>query len=65
MQKFEREYAVLIGNVLYDGEKRRTRNATTLSVFGKSLSFDLRGGFPLLVGRKIFYNGVLGELAGD
>ena len=45
------------------GELRRTRNADTLALFGESLTADLRKGFPLLTGRKLFYRGVFGELA--
>lgn len=63
MQKIEEDYARLVQHVLLEGEDRETRNMSTRSVFGTSLSFDLRLGFPLLAGRKIFYKGVLGELA--
>lgn len=63
MQKIEEDYARLVQHVLLMGEDRDTRNMSTRSVFGTSLSFDLRLGFPLLAGRKIFYKGVLGELA--
>jgi len=63
MQKFESDYASLVLKVLIAGETRETRNVPTLSVFGESLSFDLREGFPILEGRKIFTKGILGEFA--
>ena len=63
MQKVEYDYRNLVQEVLIEGEDRETRNMSTRSIFGTSLSFDLRKGFPLLEGRKIFYKGVLGELA--
>ncbi len=65
MNNFERDYASLVSRVLVVGEKRVGRNGGTRSLFGESFSFDMSGdsSFPLLLGRKIFYKGVLGELA--
>lgn len=63
MEMFEFDYADLVQRVLEYGELRETRNQSTKSLFGESLSFDLRDGFPLLSGRKMFPQGVLGELA--
>lgn len=63
MQPFELSYVQLVKKVLRDGELRKTRNAETFSVFGTSLIADLREGFPILQGRKLFPAGVLGELA--
>lgn len=63
MQSFEAKYTTLVQKVLLEGEDRATRNVATRSIFGTSLSFDLRRGFPLLEGRQIFYKGVMGELA--
>jgi thymidylate synthase len=63
MEQFEKDYNYLIQKVLMTGERRETRNQETVSVFGTSIEFDLRKGFPLLSGRKMFPNGVLGELA--
>lgn len=63
MQPFERAYCELVQQVLHDGELRGTRNANTLSIFGTSLTADLRDGFPILQGRTLYPDGVLGELA--
>jgi thymidylate synthase len=64
MNQYERDYAGLIRDVLYRGERRQTRNGFTLSSFGKSFKVTgLSKSFPLLQGRKLFYKGVLGEFA--
>lgn len=64
VEQFEQAYCLLIEDVLNNGELRGTRNAETISVFGRSLVVEMPiGKFPLLVGRKYFYKGVLGELA--
>lgn len=57
------QYAKLINEILYKGEKRASRVGNTYSVFGKTLTIDCSDGFPLLRGRKMFYKPVLGELA--
>lgn len=61
---FEHEYMKLVQHVLNHGEIRETRNAKTKALFGTSLSFSLRhGAFPLIQGRKMYPNGILGEFA--
>lgn len=42
---------------------RETRNAVCHSVFGAFLEHDLREGFPALTTKKIFFRGVVEELA--
>lgn len=62
-QKFgERQYLDLIKNILGNGERRKTRNAETISDFCKHLKFDLRDGFPLLTTKKMFLKGIIEEL---
>lgn len=65
MFNFERNYALLVQKVLLLGVEKQTRNAVTRSVFGESFSFDMSDNslFPLLLARRIYYKGVLGELA--
>lgn len=64
MQDFEKSYAELVMDVLMRGEEKQTRNGITKSVFGRTLSFDIGYyGFPLIQGRKMFYEGILGEFA--
>ena len=42
---------------------RETRNGNTYSVFGRSLSHNLEESFPLLTTKKVFFRGVVEELA--
>ena len=65
MHKFEQDYMNLVAKILLDGESRETRNAKTLSLFGETLVIDMGDTdlFPLLQGRKMYYKGILGELA--
>ena len=62
-EAFEIAYRRLIRDILDNGEVRKGRNGTTRSLFGRTLVVDLQEGFPLLKGRRIYYKGVLGELA--
>lgn len=64
IKPFENAYARLVMDVLCNGEKRKTRNQYTRSLFGKQLVIDCKlGEIPLLQGRKMYYKGVHGELA--
>lgn len=62
---FENNYISLIRDIMVNGEIRKCRNGITRSLFGKTLDIDLSGSkeFPLLLGRRIFYKGVFGEMA--
>lgn len=57
------EYARLVSQVYAHGEDRPSRAGPTRSMFGMFMSVDLDEGFPLLKGRKMYYKGILGELA--
>jgi thymidylate synthase len=65
MQQFERHYADMIGYILSNGERRQTRNGETISLFGDMLTVPINGtnSFPILQGRKMYPQGVFGELA--
>tara|TARA_R110000851_G_C13101976_1_gene568685 strand:- start:7663 stop:8469 length:807 start_codon:yes stop_codon:yes gene_type:complete len=64
MQAFEHDYAALIARILAEGTKKYGRNGTTTSLFGMSLVVDnLDASFPVIQGRKMYPQGVLGELA--
>lgn len=65
MQQFESDYQALIYKVLREGGKRQTRNGGTTGIFGESLIVNMSNTreFPLLQGRRLFYEGVFGELA--
>ena len=56
-------YKELIKEVLAEGKLVKGRNGATLELFGKQIEFDLANGFPIVTGRKIHYEGVLGEFA--
>jgi len=57
------QYAALIDKILKTGEKRKTRAGDTFSIFGETMTIDMYSTFPLLLGRKMFYKPVLGEMA--
>jgi thymidylate synthase len=63
-RKFHPEYSYLnlLEKVVRHGSSRQTRNAETLSLFGESVEFDLKYGFPLLTTKKMFFNGIVKEL---
>lgn len=65
MHQFETQYLDLVSDILEFGQEVKTRNGITKSLFGKVLDIDMSDNitFPLLESRKIFYKGVLGELA--
>lgn len=57
------QYAPLIDRILKKGQRRATRNVETYSLFGEQITIDLQLGFPVLYGRKMFIQPVLGEFA--
>lgn len=60
----ERAYLDLVRRIL-ESEREPSPDRTgvgTLSLFGTSLRFDLRRGFPLLTTKKMFWKGVVEEL---
>ena len=63
ISKYEHMYASLVDHVLQHGELRKTRNAMTIGVFGKSFTINTGNEIPLLSARKLYYKGVFGELA--
>ena len=58
----EPQYLRLLQEVADHGEVRGTRNGETRSVFGRTLTFDLEKGFPLLTTKRMFTKGVVEEL---
>jgi len=62
LSNYESTYAGLIQDVMHNGTPRKTRNGDTCSIFGKAFEVD-QSTIPLLVGRRMHYKGVLGELA--
>lgn len=58
----EQMYLSLLRQILKDGTKRMTRNAITLSLFNKEISFNVSKSFPLLTTKKMFWKGIVEEL---
>jgi len=63
MNKFDSQYLDLCKDILSNGELEDTRTGIKcLSVFGRSITYDLREGFPLLTTKKINFEAVAAEL---
>lgn len=59
----EKQYLDLLTDVLEHGTLRKTRNATTKSVFFRTLTFDLRNNdIPLLTTKKVSFRNIFYEL---
>ena len=64
VQENVQEYVYLnaLKDILQNGKKRETRNATTISKFGITLNFDISTSFPLLTTKRMFWKGIYEEL---
>ncbi len=58
----ENDYLQLLKDTLINGKLRPTRNASTLSLFGRELVFNVTNNFPLLTTKKMFLKGIVEEL---
>lgn len=63
MNQFEHDYKQLVNKILCKGYDKNGRNGKTKALFGEVLEFNVSEYFPIVTGRKMFYKGVLGELA--
>ncbi len=61
-KKDELSYLQLLKDIMSKGDFRQTRNGFTYSLFGKTLSFDVRDKFPLLTTKRMFFRGIIEEL---
>ena len=58
-----KQYADLLQDILINGELKDDRTGVgTISVFGRSLRFDLRKGFPAVTTKKLAWKACSGEL---
>ena len=58
-----KQYHDLLQDILDNGEKKDDRTGIgTYSVFGRSIRFDLRTGFPAITTKKLAWKAVVGEL---
>ena len=58
----ELQYLNALRSIMLNGEKRQTRNETTISKFGETLEFNLQDGFPLLTTKRMYWRGIVEEL---
>jgi len=58
----EYNYLMLIQKIIDIGEIRETRNATTKSIFGERLEFDISDSIPFLTTKKLAWKTVIKEL---
>mgnify|MGYP003509950711 FL=1 len=62
MNNVDKQYLDLLRDIKENGVEKDTRSGKVKSVFGRTLRFDLKKGFPLLTTKKVFYRGVIEEL---
>ena len=62
MNNVDKQYLRLMEEIIRFGDERDTRAGEVLSLFGKSMRFDLQKGFPLLTTKKVFTKGIVHEL---
>ena len=62
MNKVDKEYCSLLQEILDYGRYKESRAGDTISLFGKTMRFDLKEGLPLLTTKKVFYKGIIHEL---
>ena len=69
MNKVDKQYLDIARDILENGYKKQTRAGEVLSVFDRTMRFDLKEGLPLLTTKKVFTKGCIYELlwflAGD
>ena len=58
MNKVDKQYLDLIRDIIENGVEKNTRSGKVKSIFGKTLRFDLKEGFPILTTKKVFYRRV-------
>jgi len=62
-QNGETAYIDLLKDIVKNGEERPNRTGVdTTSVFGRTIRFPFKDGFPLLTTKRVFWKGVIEEL---
>lgn len=57
------QYLDIATDILANGAEKKDRTGIgTLSVFGRTMRFDLQKGFPILTTKKVFFKGAVAEL---
>ncbi len=63
MNSVDKQYKELLQRILTKGRVKKDRTGTgTISVFGHTMRFDMKEGFPLLTSKKMFTKGIIHEL---
>ena len=59
----EVQYFELVKSIILKNNRKNTRNGPVVSTFGAQMHCDLTDGFPLLTTKKMFWRGIVEELA--
>lgn len=58
----DKQYIEILKDIKDNGILKDTRSGKVLSVFGRTMRFNLEDGFPLLTTKKVFCRGIIEEL---
>jgi len=58
----DEQYLNCLKEILHSGYYKNTRSGEVVSLFGLSMRFKLKDGFPILTTKKMFYKGFIHEL---
>lgn len=61
-KNIEDQYLTLLSDVLYEGNRKQTRNGAVFSLFGAQLKHNFKEGFPLLTTKKMQLKSIFTEL---
>ena len=62
MNNVDKQYTDILRDILEHGSRKQTRAGEVLSVFDRTMRFDLKEGLPLLTTKKMFTKGCIIEL---
>ena len=62
MNNVDKQYLDIARDILENGYRKKTRAGEVLSVFDRTMRFDLKEGLPLLTTKKVFTKGCIYEL---
>ncbi len=63
MNNVDKEYLKLANEIICKGVSKSDRTGTgTISLFGRSLRFNMLEGFPILTSKRVYFSGILHEL---
>ena len=62
MNNVDEQYLNLLKDILDNGIEKNTRSGKVLSVFGRTIRFDVKDKLPILTTKKVFTKGIIHEL---